>query len=128
MQSNIVDHMVTYWDNAPTLKMIKMQIHWHNEATRTIIKAINNGNHDSFLTVANVGSMALLADMELHHKCIPTGALPDSELNCSPHVETPCPTRNKMRSDMSRTTLVHNIGAHWQCTYLTAEDDADLPS
>ena len=62
-------------------EMKKMHIHRHDEAARTIINAINKGNHGSFLTIADVGSAATLADLGVHHKRIPTWVLPDSELN-----------------------------------------------
>ncbi len=80
--------------------MKKMHIHRHDEAARTIINAINKGNHGSFLIIADVGSAAMLADLGVHHKRIPTWVLPDSELNSRCHDETPYSTRNKMRPDV----------------------------
>ena len=104
--------------------MGKLHIHRHNEAARTIINAINKGKHGSFLVSADVGSVAMLADLEVHHKRIPTWVLPNSELNSIPHDVTPNPTRNKMRPDM----MVVEFTRQEKCNYSNAEDNADLPS
>ena len=48
-----------------------MVIHRHDEAHRIIINAINKGNLGSFAIVADVGTVASLGNLGVHHKRIP---------------------------------------------------------
>ena len=91
--------------------MSKKYIARHDKATRTVIRAVTEGQCDSHYLIADVGKIEGLKDISVHSKRVPAFVLPDRCLQArglDPTVERgflqgpggAADTRSKMRPDM----------------------------